>query len=201
MLCRAFFVTNDHYFAGGPLRAMEEMLGPWSWATNVQYCNAEDNIVLCRQVSGTFPGANGLSLWRDRLFVGDSKNGTVTVFEIHEDKSLAYLQTVDLGAAADNINVVPSTGDLLVAVFPTLEDLPAYLANVRSLGKDFLVPAAALRLRRETNYTHPELVYFDDGSNLSFMTAAHVFEDMFVGASVLQFGGVAVCKASRGAFA
>ncbi|OQV00231.1 hypothetical protein CLAIMM_05757 [Cladophialophora immunda] len=196
----AFFVTNDHYFAGGPLRAMEEMFGPWSWATNVQYCNAEADDILCRQVSETFPGANGINVWEDRLYVGDSKNGTVTVFEVHGDKSLTYLQTVDLGAAADNINVVPSTGDLIVAVFPTLEDLPKYLENVRALGKELLVPAGALRLRRETNYT-PELIYFDDGSNLSFMTAAHVFKDLFIGASVLQFGGFAVCKASPGAFA
>ncbi|KIW93306.1 uncharacterized protein Z519_05911 [Cladophialophora bantiana CBS 173.52] len=195
-----FFVTNDHYFAGGPLRTMEETFGPWSWATHVQYCDAGAEDVVCKQVSGTFPGANGINLWRDRLHVGDSKNGTVTVFEIHGDKSLTRLQTVDLGAAADNINIIPSTGDLIVAVFPTLEDLPAYLQNVQSLGKDFLVPAAALRLRRENNYT-PELIYFDDGSALSFMTAAHVFNDLFIGASVLQFGGFAVCKASSGAFA
>ncbi|EXJ69303.1 uncharacterized protein A1O5_07339 [Cladophialophora psammophila CBS 110553] len=195
-----FFVTNDHYFAGGLLRAMEETFGPWSWATHVQYCDAGAEDVVCKQVSGTFPGANGINVWKDRLYVGDSKNGTVTVFEIHGDKSLTRLQTVDLGAAADNINIIPSTGDLIVAVFPTLEDLPAYLQNVRSLGKDFLVPAAALRLRRENDYT-PELIYFDNGSTLSFMTAAHVFNGLFIGASVLQFGGFAVCKASPGAFA
>ncbi|KAH0833570.1 Pon2 [Fonsecaea pedrosoi] len=202
-----FFVTNDHYFAGGPLRTMEEAFGPWGWATNVQYCNAEADEILCRQVSGTFTGANGINVWKDRLYVGDSKNGTVTVFEVHGDKSLTYLQTVsaaylsthhhhqDLGAAADNINIVPTTGDLIVAVFPTLENLSKYLENVKSLGKEFLVPAAALRLRRESNYT-PELIYFDNGATLSFMTAAHVYKDLFVGASVLQFGGFAVCKAT-----
>lgn len=50
--------------------------------------------VLCRQVTDTFPGANGLNLWKDRLFVGDSKNGTVTIFEIDKDKSVTQLQMV-----------------------------------------------------------------------------------------------------------
>lgn len=53
-----------------------------------------NQVVSCRQVTGTFPGANGLNLWEDRLFVGDSKNGTVTIFEIHGDKSLTQLQQV-----------------------------------------------------------------------------------------------------------
>ncbi|EXJ54482.1 hypothetical protein A1O7_09822 [Cladophialophora yegresii CBS 114405] len=196
-----FFVTNDHYFAGGLLRVAEEVYGPWSWATNVQHCNAAAEKVMCRQVSGTFPGANGINLWEDRLFVGDSKNGTVTIFQIHMDRTLTPLQVVDLGAAADNINILPTTGDPIVTVFPTLEDLPTYLENVRSLGKDFLVPAAALRLRKDRNYAL-ELVYFDDGSKVSFMTAAAVdpFENVFVGASVLQFAGFAVCQVAAAAF-
>ncbi|KIX03916.1 uncharacterized protein Z518_07469 [Rhinocladiella mackenziei CBS 650.93] len=197
-----FYITNDHYFAGGPLRVLEEKFGPWSWATNVQYCDASGEEVSCNQVSGTFPGANGINLWKDRLFVGDARNGTVTIFQIHPDHSLTNLQTVDLGAAADNINILPTTGDPIVAVFPTLEDLPAYLDNVKTLGKDFLVPAAALRLDHEKNYT-PMLVYFDDGSLISFMTAAAVdpYNGFFIAASVLQYGGFAVCKVPPDAFA
>ncbi len=104
-------MTNDHYFADGPLRVAEELYGPWSWATNVQYCNAATEVghvlseswtipdllrqsVICRQVSGTFPGANGINLWEDRLFVADSTNGTLTIFQIHDDHSLTPLQVV-----------------------------------------------------------------------------------------------------------
>lgn len=50
--------------------------------------------IVCRQVSDTFPGANGINLWEDKLFVGDSKNGTVTIFQIHKDRTLTQLQTV-----------------------------------------------------------------------------------------------------------
>lgn len=85
-------------------------------------------------------------------------------------------------------------------VFPTLEDLPAYLANVRSLGKDFLVPAAALRLRKDKGYA-PELIYHDDGSHgVSFMTAvsADPGTNVLIVASVLQLGGFAVCGLEKG---
>ena len=87
-------------------------------------------------------------------------------------------------------------------MFPTLENLPKYLQNVKSLGKELLVPAAALRLDHQKGYA-PELLYFDDGSRVSFMTtaAADPYNDLFIGSSVLQYGGFAVCKVSSKAFA
>lgn len=119
-----------------------------------------------------------------------------------------------LGAAADNINIVPTTGDLIVSsmytslppavpqlnmpVFPTLEDLPTYLANVDKLGKALLVPAAALRLPKSKGYA-PELIYFDEGSAVSDMTAMALdpYNGVVIGAAVLQYGGFAVCKLPR----
>ncbi|KAI1612775.1 paraoxonase 2 [Exophiala viscosa] len=197
-----FYLTNDHYFAGGPGRTFEETFGPWSWATHVQYCEAASEDVSCRQVTGTFPGANGINIWKDRLFIGDSQNGTLRIFDIHDDKNVTQLQMIDLGAAADNINILPTTGDPIVAVFPTLEDLPKYLRNVKSLGKELLVPAAALRLDSANDYA-PSLAYFNDGSAISFMTAAAAdpYNDVFIGAGVLQYGGFAVCKVPPGTFA
>jgi arylesterase / paraoxonase len=69
------------------------------------------------------------------------------------------------------------------------------------LGKTFLVPAAALRLRQDRDYT-PELAYFDDGSKVSFMTAAAAdpYGNIFIGAGVLQIGGFTVCQMPEGAF-
>jgi arylesterase/paraoxonase len=83
----------------------------------------------------------------------------------------------------------------LSIVFPGLEDLPTYLTNVEKLGKTVLVPAGALRLRRSNDYTTCELVWFNDGSILSDMTAGAIDPDnnVFIGAAVLQFGGFAVC--------
>ena len=69
------------------------------------------------------------------------------------------------------------------------------MENVRSLGKDFLVPAGLLHLRKDRNYA-PEMIYHDNGSVLSFMTAADIdpSANIMIGAALLQYGGFAVCK-------
>ncbi|KAH8805334.1 paraoxonase 2 [Xylogone sp. PMI_703] len=190
-----FYVTNDHYFFGGPLRYLEETFGPFSWATHVQYCDASQKDVQCKQVTGTFPGANGLAISDGRMFVGDAQNGTVTIFKLRSDRGADLERQIELGAAADNIRIVPTTGDLIVAVFPTILDLPKYLANSDKLGKDLLVPGAALRLPKKNNY-QPELFYFDNGEVLSFMTVMTYdpYNKIAIGGAVLQYGGFAVCK-------
>jgi arylesterase/paraoxonase len=67
-------------------------------------------------VSPTYPGANGIALWNDELYVGDCRTGVARIFKINkEDKSLSTQATIELGGAADNINVVPISGDLVVA--------------------------------------------------------------------------------------
>jgi arylesterase/paraoxonase len=80
-------------------------------------------------------------------------------------------------------------------VFPNLEALPSYLANVHELGKSMRVPSCALRLVRSRGF-EPELVYWDDGSVVSYMTVAAVDPKMgvMVNGAVLQYGGFAVCE-------
>lgn len=79
-------------------------------------------------------------------------------------------------------------------VFPELEDLKYFLANVRELGSSVLVPSAALRLRKNRDY-EPEVVFWDNGSALSFMTAGTIdpYNGVFIGGGVLQYGGFVVC--------
>ncbi|KAK0387028.1 hypothetical protein NLU13_5342 [Sarocladium strictum] len=189
-----FYITNDHYYVSGVKRYLEESFGPWSWATNVVYCDASQAELQCREVAKGFVHANGIAANDGKVFVGDSQNATVSVFEIESDKSLKLDHRVALGAAADNIKVIPSNGDLVVAVFPTLENLPLYLDNTEKLGKDLLVPAAALRLRKSANY-EPELLYKDSGAAISFMTAMAIdpYHGVAIGVGVLQYGGFAVC--------
>lgn len=66
------------------------------------------------------------------------------------------------------------------------------------LGKELLVPAAALRLTKAKGYK-PELIYFDDGSVVSDMTAMALdpYNGVLIGAAVLQYGGFAVCKIGK----
>jgi hypothetical protein len=35
----------------------------------------------CKTVAGSYPAANGIAVWEDRLFVGDSQNGTLRIFQ------------------------------------------------------------------------------------------------------------------------
>ncbi|PGH16649.1 hypothetical protein AJ80_05151 [Polytolypa hystricis UAMH7299] len=197
-----FFITNDHYFVSGVLRDLEDKYGPLPWATNVQYCDVSGEGVSCRQVSSTYPNFNGIALSEDkrRLFVADSTMGDLTIFRITDNKDLQHERSINLGAAADNIKLLPNSGDPIVAVFATLEDLPQYIANVDRLGRDLHVPSAAIRLSQKKNYA-PEVVFWDDGSILSYMTAATIdpYNRVFIGAGVLQYGGFVVCDLPKGA--
>ncbi|KAF3768152.1 hypothetical protein M406DRAFT_70246, partial [Cryphonectria parasitica EP155] len=148
-----FYFTNDHYFEKGLLRDLEDRWGPWAGASHVQFCDASS------KVSNSVPGANGLAVDGDQLYLGDSKNGTIAVYDIVSEHKLKRTHVVDLGAAADNIRILPGSGDLIVSVFPTLENLPLYLSNVEKLGKDFKVPAGILRLRRDRDFL-PEMIYY-----------------------------------------
>jgi hypothetical protein len=79
----------------------------------------------------------------------------------------------------------------------TMETLPLYLSNVKSLGGDVCVPAGIvrLRLRRHRNFA-PELIYYNDGSVLSFVMAVEVgwTNRVVLSAAVLRYGAFAVCQ-------
>ena len=80
--------------------------------------------------------------------------------------------------------------------------MPNLRRNVEKLEKERLVPVAAFRLRSQKNY-EPELVYFDDGSQISFMTAvaADPYNGVFIVSGVFQYRGFAVCKVRTDIFA
>lgn len=43
------------------------------------------------------------------------KTGEARIFKIGQDRTLRSIIDVDLGGQADNVNVIPSTGDLMYA--------------------------------------------------------------------------------------
>ncbi|TFK47136.1 paraoxonase 2 [Heliocybe sulcata] len=196
-----FYITNDHYFTANNLilRKLEDEYGSWTWTSNVQYCDASDATVSCRQVSDTYPGANGLLIDDDELYVGDCRSGVLRVFAIQPDQSLVNTATVHLGAAADNINIIPTTRDLLVTIFPRGERRSGYINHVPNLGKSFIVPGAALRLDRSEGFK-PELVYYDNGSVITYMTVTAVdpYNGVLLNGGVFQYGGFAVCELGKG---
>lgn len=197
-----FYTTNDHYFTAkdGIFRRFEDSYGPWTWATNVQHCDASGPKVTCRRVSDTYPGANGILISDDELYVGDCRTGDARVYEIQPDHSLINTATIHLGAAADNINIIPTTRDVVVTVFPGIERRSAYINHAHELGKTYKVPAAAVRLDRSEGFK-PSLIYYDDGSVMSYMTVLAVdpYNNVLINGGVFQYGGFAVCDLNKGA--
>ncbi|KAF2180272.1 hypothetical protein K469DRAFT_693427 [Zopfia rhizophila CBS 207.26] len=195
-VCGSFFFTNDHYHTSGPLRFLEEKYGPWYWATEVQYCDASGTTVQCKQAAGPFPGANGIAIWEDRLFVADSHVAKAYIFNVTENNHLIPIRTVFQGPRRHRRqhSCHSTTGDPIIAVIPNGVDIPRVNANVHRLGRDFLVPAAAVRIDVNKDY-EPHLFYKDEGTKLSFMTTLAVdpYRGVAVGGSVLQYGGFMCC--------
>jgi arylesterase / paraoxonase len=196
----AFFITNDHYFPKGLGRRVEDYFGPWSWASDVQFCTFDDATTTCNRVLGPYPGANGIYYYHEHneLWISDSKDAMAYGYKVFDDGfggiSFSLIRKIILGAAPDNVNPDPLTGDLLYAIFPEKEHVQDYVKNSPRLGKEYLVPSASLRLVRSNNFT-PQLVYWDDGSVLSYMTAMAIDpgRQVLIGGGVLQYGGSAVC--------
>lgn len=91
-----------------------------------------------------------------------------------------------------------TTDSFTKPVFPVPERLDEYLHSFRELGRSKLVPACAVRLVRSRGF-EPELVYWNDGSVLSHMTAM-AFDpasNVLIGTAVLQYGGFAICNATQ----
>ncbi|EXJ67791.1 uncharacterized protein A1O5_09137 [Cladophialophora psammophila CBS 110553] len=183
----SFFITNDHYFyGGGPLatilRSHEDHWGPWKWASDVVYCNASSDPssheIDCKTVSppNAHPSANGALLVDDgkTLMVNDVVEATTTIYDVDpETKTLTVRKKVQLGAAADNLSLIPGTDDIAVCIFPDVLALKTRLSGDHLLDYGFKGEAGILRLVKARDY-EPELLYWDDGSLITVLTGAAV---------------------------
>ncbi|KAK4936686.1 hypothetical protein LTR10_022473 [Elasticomyces elasticus] len=176
----SFFITNDHYFYGGAfgglLRTFENKFGPWKWASDIVYCSATDSDLDCKTVSpiNSHPSANGALLVDDgkTLMINDVVKATTTIYSVDPvTKELTPKKEVRLGAAADNLSLIPGSEDIAVCVFPSVPKLWARLHN--PLNTTLHADAAVLRLVKNNDY-EPEVLYYDDGSLITVLTGAAV---------------------------
>jgi hypothetical protein len=127
----------------------------------------------CHKVLGTFPASNGIAISKEagEVYVADVKTGDARIFQIIDNDDtnnqlvkLERTASVALGGQADNVNVVASTGDLVLSgallglyiihlrhgltelfpVFPSPEKLSVVMPQVRNLGKTLRIPACAI---------------------------------------------------------
>ncbi|KAI1628209.1 paraoxonase 2 [Exophiala viscosa] len=176
----SFFITNDHYFYagafGGLLRTFEDKFGPWKWASDIVYCSATASEIDCKSVSpkNSHPSANGALLVDDgkTLMINDVIKATTTIYSVDPvTKELSPKKEVRLGAAADNLSLIPGSEDIAVCIFPDVPKLFARLHN--PLNTTLQADAAILRLVKKNDY-EPEVLYYDDGSLITVLTGAAV---------------------------
>jgi hypothetical protein len=77
---------------------LEGKYGPWTWATDVVYCNAvEDGSLDCKKATPSQPGANGAVLADDGklLAVNDVLEGSTSLYKVdQETKALTLSQKI-----------------------------------------------------------------------------------------------------------
>ncbi|KAF2429269.1 calcium-dependent phosphotriesterase [Tothia fuscella] len=179
----SFFISNDHYSYPshyfGLLRYFEHTFGPFSWASSVVHCSvAISGDLDCKIVSPakSHPAANGLLLLDGgkTLMVNEIVEATTSIYDVdHVSKMLSLRKKVKLGAPADNLSIIPGSGDVAVCVFPDATKLRARLSGNNPLNSSMIAPAAVLRLKQKDDY-EPEVMYWDDGSLITVLTGAAV---------------------------
>lgn len=188
----SFYISNDNYFYDGLFRHLEAENGPWEWATQVVYCTeAEHDKLECNQVTpeNAHPGANGIKLIDDGtvMMVNDAVLGTTSVYDIDPGTKFFTLnRTISHGSSVDNIELSGS-GDLTIGSAPDSSSIGQYVEGDRALNRSATTPSAVFRLVKENNYA-PELLFWDDGSLVSLLTASAISKkhNVMVGGALLE---------------
>ncbi|MCK5704644.1 MAG: SMP-30/gluconolactonase/LRE family protein [Cyclobacteriaceae bacterium] len=168
-----FYFTNDHGFTKGLGKLGEEYLG---WAvSNVIYFDGNTY----REVADGIAYANGINLdfKRNLLFVASPRDFLVKVFQRKESGDLDFIEDIDCGTGVDNIEFAPD-GKIWIGCHPSLLTFTAY-AN----GDKPIAPSEIITIDyRGTGDYSKEIIFVDDGRNMSASTVAAVYNDyIFVG--------------------
>ncbi|KAH0827723.1 Pon2 [Fonsecaea pedrosoi] len=177
---RSFFVSNDHYFARGIGRYLENRFGPFKWASSIVFCADNHGDFDCQRVSpkNSHPYANGILLLDQgkTLAVADVVYGSITFYDVQLESgklTRSHVVPKELGATPDNMSELSDNGDIIVAVSPNLSSVYARAFGDDPLDSSKLVEAAVVRLVKADNYA-TEVLYWDDGSLISIITAGAV---------------------------
>ena len=168
-----FYFTNDHGFTEGLAKLGEEYLG-WA-ASNVVYFNGNGY----REVAEDIAYANGINLDPERnlLFVASPRDFLVKVFEVKKSGDLDFIEDVACGTGVDNIELTPD-GKLWIGCHPSLLAFAAYAKGRKPISPSEII---TIDYRKKGDY-RKEIVYLDDGRNMSASTVAAVYKDfIFVG--------------------
>ncbi|KAJ3107636.1 Serum paraoxonase/arylesterase 1 [Phlyctochytrium planicorne] len=190
---RSFYVTNDHRFASGALRIMEDAVArPW---THVLY---RDENGKTRIVADKIRYANGVVASPDfsKIYVASIMDHAVLVYDRKPNGSLRFVQKVVLDFFGDNLSVNPETGEIMVAGIPKIWDYFSHVFNPTLKSPTWvakIVNNTDPDLFLGKTYVH-KVVLSDDGSLISGGTSAAV--DPGTGKTVItpiMSSGVVIC--------
>jgi len=156
---RSFYVTNDHGYARGFMRAVEDFAR--LRVSTVLHFDGENWKTVMEGVGG----ANGINLSADgrSLYVSAMSERAVRVLD-RDPKTNAVTprSVVDVPGYADNIDVA-ANGDLLLAVHTKIF---AFLTHVADETK--LSPTHLVRLKSDGRGSFvPQTIHYSDGADIS----------------------------------
>ena len=168
-----FYFTNDHGFTRGLGKLGEEYLG---WAvSNVIYFDGN----AYREVAGEIAYANGINFdfKRNLLFVASPRKFLLKVFQRKERGDLDFIEDIDCETGVDNIEITPD-GKIWIGCHPSLLTFTAYANGGRAISPSEII---TIDYRSIGDYSK-EIIFVDDGKNISASTVAAVYNDyIFIG--------------------
>lgn len=161
----SFYVSNDHGYAGGVLRMLEDF-GRLS-AGNVVFVDASGGARIVwegtRYANGIQTSADGSS-----VYLAETTRGTVTwLARDPTSNELTFVSRHDTGTGVDNIDVA-ADGSLWIGAHPKLL---AFLAHSKDPANE-RSPSEVLRLVPSRDRWQQSIVYLGDGDPLSGSSVA-----------------------------
>ncbi|MEM9545926.1 MAG: SMP-30/gluconolactonase/LRE family protein [Bacteroidota bacterium] len=172
-----FYVTNDHGYAKGIGKVMEEYMG--LAVSNVVYFDGSDY----KEVASGIAYANGINYDQDRnlLFVASPRHFLVKVYTLESEGPLTFIEDIPCGTGVDNIEF-DAKGNLWIGCHPNLMRF-----NFYAKGWKQTAPSEVIKIdyRGKRDY-NVEKVYVEKGDVMSASTVATPFGELIFVGNVLD---------------
>lgn len=172
-----FYFTNDHAFANGLGRIIEDYAG--LAISNVIYYDGKSY----KEVADGIAYANGINFDRNRnlMFVASPRGFLVKVYARNDDGSLDFIDNISCGTGVDNIEF-DTAGNLWIGAHPNLLRFTAYARGTKATSPSELIK---IEYRGKEDYAI-ERIYLDDGSTMSGSTVAALFGNLILTGNVMD---------------
>ncbi|MFS4494336.1 SMP-30/gluconolactonase/LRE family protein [Maribacter sp. 2308TA10-17] len=172
-----FYFTNDHKYEDGVGMLLEDYGG--LGLSNVMYFDGETYTEVAKGIGY----ANGINYDAKRklLFVAEPRNFKVKVYATNEDGSLNFIEDIDCGTGVDNIEF-DSYGNLWIGAHPNLLAFSSYAGGGNEIAPSEIIKIA---YRGKGDYTI-EMVYLNDGTEMSASTVAAPYKDIILTGNVMD---------------